>query len=125
MQNKKYDLIIIGSGSIGTPTAYFCAKNRLKTLVIEKNKAPGRGQNRAAIGGIRATHSDYAKAMLCLRSIEIFKNWFMNTGDDINWFEGGYFYPIYKEEDKVSVLSQLKFQKSIGLNINFISKEEA
>ncbi|MEJ5272953.1 MAG: FAD-dependent oxidoreductase, partial [Spirochaetota bacterium] len=92
---KKYDVIIIGAGSVGTPTAYFLAKEGFKVLVIEKNKAPGRGQNRAAIGGIRATHSDYAKIKLCLSSIDIFKNWYENTGDDINWYQGGYFYPIY------------------------------
>ncbi|MFN3411433.1 MAG: NAD(P)/FAD-dependent oxidoreductase [Exilispira sp.] len=122
---NKYDVIIIGAGSIGTPTAYFLANAGFKVLVLEKYKAPGRGQNRAAIGGIRATHSDYSKAILCLRSIEIFKNWYNNTGDDINWFQGGYFYPIYNEKDKESVLSLLKIQKSFGLNIDFISKEEA
>lgn len=122
---KKYDVIIIGAGSVGTPTAYFLAKEGFKVLVIEKNKAPGRGQNRAAIGGIRATHSDYAKIKLCLSSIDIFKNWYENTGDDINWYQGGYFYPIYNEKDKESVLSLLKIQKSFGLNIDFISKEDA
>lgn len=124
MKNK-YDVIIIGAGSIGTPTAYFLSKEKFKVLVVEKNKAPGRGQNRAAIGGIRATHSDKAKALLCLRSLEIFKNWYSQTGDDINWYQGGYFYPIYTEKDKESVLSLLKIQKSFGLNIDFISKEQA
>lgn len=122
--SNKYDVIVIGAGSVGTPTAYFLAKKGYKVLVLEKNKAPGRGQNRAAIGGIRATHSDHAKAMLCLKSIEIFKNWYKNTGDDINWYQGGYFYPIYNEKDKDSVLALLKIQKSFGLNIDFISKEE-
>ncbi len=125
MNVNKYDIIIVGAGSVGTPTAYFLAKNGFKVLVIEKNKAPGRGQNRAAIGGIRATHSDYAKAMLCLQSIDIFKNWYQNTGDDIDYRMGGYFYPIYTEKDKDSVLALLKVQKSFGLNIDFISKEKA
>jgi len=122
---KKYDVIVIGAGSVGTPTAYFLAKEGFKVLVLEKNKASGRGQNRAAIGGIRATHSDKAKAMLCLSSIEIFKNWYKNTGDDINWYQGGYFYPIYNEKDKESVLALLKIQKSFGLNIDFITKDKA
>ncbi len=64
-----YDVIIIGAGSIGAPTAFFLAKAGFKVLVIDKFPSVGQGSSKRAIGGIRATHSDPAKIRLCLRSI--------------------------------------------------------
>ena len=55
------DVLILGAGSVGVPLAKSCAERGLKTIVIDKEASWGRGQNRAAIGGIRATHSDPAK----------------------------------------------------------------
>ena len=57
MTTKVYDAIIIGAGSVGLPTAFFLAQAGLKPLVIDQFASPGQGSNKAAIGGIRATHS--------------------------------------------------------------------
>ena len=59
--------------------------------------SPGRGDNRAAIGGIRATHSDRAKIAICQESLDVFKNWRERTGDDIGWRQGGYTFPAYDD----------------------------
>lgn len=48
--NKKYDVVIIGGGSVGVPTALSIAKKGLKVAVIESNAATGQGQNKRAIG---------------------------------------------------------------------------
>ena len=70
-----YDAIIIGAGSVGTPAAFSLAEAGLRTLVIDRYASAGQGSNKAAIGGIRATHSDPAKIRLCLRSIDILSTW--------------------------------------------------
>ena len=42
MQNStKYDVVIVGGGTSGCACAYNCAKNNLKTLLIEKNNFLG------------------------------------------------------------------------------------
>ncbi|MFH0802747.1 MAG: FAD-dependent oxidoreductase, partial [bacterium] len=51
-----YDAIVIGAGSVGLPIAGNLREQGLKTLVIEELPSPGQGQNKTAIGGIRATH---------------------------------------------------------------------
>jgi len=122
--NNKFDVIIIGAGSVGTPTAYSLSKAGLKVCVIEKESAPGKGQNRAAIGGIRATHSDFSKIKLCQESIDIFSEIEEETGIDISWYQGGYLYPIYTEKDKQNVLDLLKIQKSFGLDIDWIDSTD-
>ena len=121
---KNYDVIIIGAGSVGVPIALFLAKEMFSVLVIEKQSSPGQGQNKKAIGGIRATHSDKAKICISLESIEIFSTWKEKYGDDIEWQSNGYSFPAYTDEHKKMLKDLLKIQKSFGLNIDWIPSEE-
>lgn len=41
MKNMKYDVVIVGGGTSGCACAYNCAKNGLKTLLVEKNNFLG------------------------------------------------------------------------------------
>jgi len=116
---KNYDVIVIGAGSVGTPTAYFLAKEGLKVLVIDELASSGQGQNKAAIGGVRATHSDPAKIQICLQSLDIFTKWKKNTGTDIGWKGGGYSFPVYRETEEKILKSILPIQKKSGLEIDW------
>jgi sarcosine oxidase subunit beta len=120
MSVEFYDVIIIGAGSVGTPLAMFLAEKRLKTLVIESLPSVGQGQNKCAIGGIRATHSDGSKIKACLRSLEIFSTWHKKYGDDLGWLKGGYLFPVYTEDDELTLREMLKVQQKFGLNIDWI-----
>ena len=119
-----YDVIIIGSGSVGTPAAFYCALSGLKVLVLDKDASVGQESNKKAIGGIRATHSDPAKISLSLRSIEIFSTWKETYGEDIEWYQGGYCFVAYREEEEQSLKSLLGKQKSMRLNIDWLDKED-
>ena len=121
---KKFDIIIAGAGSIGVPLSMFLSKEGFNVCVIEKNPSPGQGQNKAAIGGIRATHSDSSKIKTCLKSLEIFSKWKEVYGDDIGWKKGGYLFPVYNENDEKVLKDLLSVQKSYGLNIKWISNED-
>ncbi|NIA23812.1 MAG: FAD-dependent oxidoreductase [Proteobacteria bacterium] len=121
---NSYDVIIIGAGSVGVPLALHLAKDKNRVLVIDKNPSPGQGQNKAAIGGIRATHSQISKIKICLKSLEIFSHWEEETGDDIEWYKGGYTYPVYTEKDEKTLEDILVIQKEHNLNINWKTPEE-
>jgi sarcosine oxidase subunit beta len=121
---KTYDVIIIGAGSIGVPTALFCAEKKATVLVLDSEHGPGQQNNKKAIGGVRATHSDYGKIKLCQRSIEIFSNWEKKFGNDIGWISNGYSYPAYTDEDEQKLKDLMKIQHSFGLNIKWISPDE-
>jgi sarcosine oxidase subunit beta len=109
-----YDVIIIGAGSIGVPTALNLALQKQKVLVIDGESAAGQQNNKKAIGGVRATHSDYGKINVCKRSIEIMKTWKETWGDDIGWMSNGYSYPAYTEEDEKTLKDLMKVQYSYG-----------
>lgn len=121
---RHYDVIIVGAGSIGAPTAFFLAKSGIKTLVIDKFPSVGQGSSKRAIGGIRATHSDPAKIRLCLRSLEIFSTWKETYGDDIDWYKGGYTFVAYREQEEKTLKNLVKTQQSYGLNINWLDKKD-
>lgn len=119
-----YDVIIIGSGSVGAPAALSLAQVGYKTLVLDGAPSVGQGSNKRAIGGVRATHSDPAKIRLSLRSIEIFRTWQEVYGDDIEWVTGGYCFVAYREEEQETLKALLTRQKTLGLNIDWYDKDD-
>jgi sarcosine oxidase subunit beta len=121
---KKFDVLIIGAGSIGVPAAYYLAKKGLSVGIIEKLPSEGRGQNRAAIGGIRATHSDPAKIKICQLTIELMNRFEKEHNIDIDWISGGYLFPVYDEVLEGKLKKLLVTQKKFNLNINWIDAEK-
>jgi sarcosine oxidase subunit beta len=119
-----YDIAIVGSGSIGLPLSYYCAREGLKVLVLDREASWGRGQNRAAIGGIRATFSDPAKIRICSESLAIASAFKEEHGADIEWRRGGYLFVAYDEERERSFKDLLAIQRSAGLEIGWIGPEQ-
>jgi sarcosine oxidase subunit beta len=124
MSPMVYDVIIIGAGSIGTPTAFYLAREGFKVLVIDRNASPGQSSNKRAIGGLRATHSDPAKIRLCQRSLQIFSTWKETYGDEIEWYRGGYCFVAYRENEEKLLKEVLPLQKKYGLKIDWLEAEE-
>jgi len=116
---QSYDIVVIGAGSVGNPSAMFLAQKGLKVLVIEACGAPGQGQNKAAIGGVRATHSDPAKISLCLRSIDHFSTFKERYGLEVGWKPGGYCFPVFDEEIEAMLKGLLPTQHHYGLDIDW------
>ncbi|MBA4376919.1 MAG: sulfurtransferase, partial [Anaerolinea sp.] len=119
-----YDVIIIGAGSLGTPTAYYLAEAGVKVLVLEAVPSVGQGSNKRAIGGIRATHSDPAKIHLGLRSIEIFSTFKEHFGDDIEWDRCGYTFVAHTEREEKILKELLVTQKSYGLENDWYNQSD-
>lgn len=119
-----YDAVVIGAGSVGTPTALYLAKQGLKVLVIDRLPSPGQGSNKAAIGGVRATHSDPAKIRLGLRTIEILSRFHEEFGYDVEWRPGGYVFVAYRTEEEKILKDLVALQRSYGLNIRWCEAEE-
>jgi sarcosine oxidase, subunit beta len=121
---KQYDVIIIGSGSIGLPAAMLMGREKLKVLVLDQFPSAGQGSNKAAIGGIRATHSDPAKIHLCLRTLEILSTWQENYQQPIEWSKGGYSFVAYSEQEEKTLKSLLVEQKKNRLNIDWYDHDD-
>ena len=115
-----YDVIIIGAGSIGVPTAFYLAKAGLQVLVLDKLPSVGQASNKHAIGGIRATHSEPAKIILGKKSLEAFSQWEGHYGDDIEWHQGGYSFVAYDKENAALLQELVNWQRQQSLNISWL-----
>jgi sarcosine oxidase subunit beta len=115
-----HDVIVIGAGSVGLPTAFFLAQEGVRVLVVDELPSPGQGQNKSAIGGVRATHSDPAKIQTCQLSLGVFSEWKDRYGDDIHFRQGGYCFPVYEREHETSLKDLLATQKEHGLKIDWL-----
>ncbi len=123
MAASVYDVIVVGAGSVGTPTAMSLAEKGLKVLCLDQFASPGQGSNKAAIGGLRATHSAPAKIKLCLDSIKIVSTWQEEHGVDIEWFQGGYVFVAYRPDEAKTLKALLVIQKKAGLDIEWYDKD--
>ena len=119
-----WDAVIIGAGSVGLPLSYELARRGWRVAVIERLPSPGRGQNRSAIGGLRATHSDPAKIGICRLSIDLVSRLEAEHGMDVDWLRGGYLYPVYEAEHERSLRSLLEVQHRYELDIDWIGPTE-
>ncbi len=124
MSEKNYDVVIIGAGSVGVPTAMFLAEAGFNVLALDEMPSHGQGCNKAAIGGIRATHSDVSKIHICQKSLDIFSTWQARYGDDISWYKGGYSFVAYTPEEEQTFKELLKIQHKHGLNIQWLNRED-
>ena len=122
-EKNTYDVIVVGAGSVGTPAAMLLATEGLRVLLLEGNPSPGQGSNKAAIGGVRATHSDPAKILLCQKSLEIFTTWEQRHGVDVGWKPGGYCFPVYSENLRDQLQGMLPMQKQFGLDIDWLDAD--
>jgi len=115
-----FDVIVIGAGSVGVPITYFLAERGYDVLCLDRHHSSGQGQNKAAIGGVRATHSDPAKIKICQKSLEIFSQWDNRHGQDVGWKKGGYCFPVYRDNEEELLKRILPIQKGHDLNIDWV-----
>lgn len=120
---NNFDAIVIGAGSAGLPCAYYLAVEGLKVLVVDKNPSAGQGENKAAIGGARATHSQPAKIRLCMESLRVFSSWKEEHGFDVEWKKGGYCFAVYRESDEASLKDLLPVQRKFELKIDWVDAD--
>ena len=119
-----YDAIVIGAGSVGVPTTYFLSEKGYKVLCLDKRTSAGQGQNKTAIGGVRATHSDPAKIKICQKSLEIFSNWEEEFGRSVGWKKGGYTFPVFGDREEHILKKILAIQKKYDLNIDWVNEDK-
>ncbi len=121
--SSSFDVIVIGAGSVGVPAAMFLSFEGLKVLVLDKRASAGQGENKAAIGGVRATHSDPAKIMICRESLRIFREWQETYGQNIGWKQGGYCFPVLRAFEETILKNLLPVQKFWGLDVDWVDAD--
>ena len=117
------DIVVIGAGAVGLPSAYYLAQEGMHVALVDKEPAPAQGSFKAAIGGVRATHSEPAKITLCQDSLRIFSTWKETMGTEIGWKKGGYCFPVYRPQDEVLLKGMLPLQHNYDLKIDWLDAD--
>jgi len=101
----------------------YLARAGLSVAVLDGRASAGRGDNRAAIGGIRATHSEPAKIALGQVSLDVFASWREQTGHDIGWRRGGYTFVAYSGAIAAMLEALVERQRAAGLDIGWLDAD--
>lgn len=121
---ERFDVIVIGAGSVGVPTALALAEAGLRTLVLDAAASLGQGAHKAAIGGVRATHGDAAKVRVGRESVATFRRWHELRGDDIEWVTSGYAFVAYRREEAGTLRALAERQRGVGLDVAWLEGAE-
>ena len=74
MADKRFGVVIIGAGIVGTSIAYHLARaGRGDVAVLEKEPAAGMGSTAKAAGGIRAQFPTETEVRFSLEAIGVFE----------------------------------------------------
>ena len=122
MKNKA-DVVIVGAGINGCAIAYELSKRGIDVVVVERRHIAAGATGRCG-AGIRQQWSTKENSLLAKKSVEIFEKLEEELNHPISFRQGGYLIAIHDEEGMEQAKKNVEMQKSIGLPVRIISREE-
>jgi len=120
---KKADVVIIGGGINGCCLAYNLSKKGLSVQLFEEKYLTS-GATGSCGAGIRQQWSTEENSKLAIESVKIFEKLSKELGEDIEFRQGGYLIAIHDKAELNQSEKNVKMQKSLGLKVDIINKEE-
>jgi len=118
------NVVIIGGGCNGLSAAYYLASAGVKDIVVLERSYLGAGSTGRCGGGMRQQWSTKGNIDLSKYSIDRFKNFANEIGQDIEFEEGGYILPAYTDDEKVALEKNIVLQNSCGVDSRWVKAEE-
>eukprot|EP00824_Muranothrix_gubernata_P010171 TRINITY_DN23054_c0_g1_i1.p1 TRINITY_DN23054_c0_g1~~TRINITY_DN23054_c0_g1_i1.p1 ORF type:complete len:328 (+),score=70.96 TRINITY_DN23054_c0_g1_i1:43-1026(+) len=118
------DALVVGAGSIGVPIAMNLALRGMRVVVVERKGSSGQGDNKRALGGVRACHSDPSKIVCGQMALEVFRTWKDQYGDDIEYNQGGYLFPAYTEGIETTLRSLFPIHRQFNVGSYWADPKE-
>lgn len=117
------DVAIIGGGVNGCALAYELAKKGVNATVFEKGYLCSGATGRCG-GGTRQQFDTEDNIRLAMESVKIFKKMEKELGYDIEYDQGGYLVLAHSDEEIKRFKKNVELQRSMGLGVNFLEKDE-
>ncbi|MEW6070837.1 MAG: FAD-dependent oxidoreductase, partial [Candidatus Thermoplasmatota archaeon] len=118
-----YDVAIIGGGINGSAIAYELAKKDTKVIVLEREYLASGATGRCG-GGIRQQWATKENIELAHQSVKIFEQLSKELEYDIEYEQSGYLVLAHTEKEFESFKENVKLQKSLGLDVRVLEKDE-
>jgi sarcosine oxidase subunit beta len=120
------DVVIIGSGIVGSSVAYHLAeKGCTRVLVIEREAHQGKGSTGKSMGGVRAQFATSVNIRMSLYSIDFFSRFDEVVGHPADYRAHGYLFCATSERHLEYLKTNRERQLALGLkNVELVSRED-
>ena len=122
---RSFDHVVIGGGVMGASILFQLAKRGAGSGLLLEQGTLGFGSTGRSSGVIRMHYSTEVNTRLSWESLNIWRNWSDHVGEgDAGWTHTGFM--IFSDQDYGPTLeTNIAMQKSCGVNVDLISREEA
>ena len=120
---QETDVVIIGGGIIGIMTAWFLAKQGIKSVICEKGRVAGEQSSRNW-GWIRQQGRDPDELPIMIEAGRIWQTLAEECGEDLGYKQSGVLYLGSKEKDTAGFEDWLTYAKAHGLDTRMLNASE-
>ncbi len=117
------DALIIGGGLMGCATAYELAKRGVKTILVERNPAPGQETTARSGAIIRAHYGVPELVTLALEANKRYARFAEDVGLSCGWTPCGYAV-LVDEADTATLRANVAMHQELGVNVSLIGASE-
>ncbi|HSO75820.1 MAG TPA: FAD-binding oxidoreductase [Blastocatellia bacterium] len=120
------DVVIIGGGIVGASVAYHLAvAGCTNVLIVEREAHQGLGSTGKSAGGVRAQFATEINIRMSLHSINFFKQFQEETGQDIGYRPHGYLFVATEQRHLDHLNANRQKQQACGLDhVEMLTRED-
>src|SRR5256714_1977615 len=120
------DVVIIGSGIVGSSVAYHLAEQGCRNvLVIEREAHQGKGSTGKSMGGVRAQFSTPVNIQMSRYSIDFFSRFDEVVGHPADYRAHGYLFCATNERQLDYLKANRERQIALGVkNVDLVSRDD-
>lgn len=127
MMNKQFDILIAGSGIIGTSIAFALSKKGYRILVVDPLAGAGQGSTSSSLAMIRTQYSSRETTALAWEGFQCWKNWANYLGPISDepiapFYESGVL--TFKTSNNRFLEPQLRASLDLGIPFKILKKKE-
>jgi sarcosine oxidase subunit beta len=117
------DVVIIGSGIVGSSVAYHLAQaGCTNVLVLEREAHQGKGSTGKSMGGVRAQFSTHVNIQMSKYSIDFFSKFDEVVGHPADYRAHGYLFCATNEKQLAYLKANRERQNALGVtNVEWVT----